>query len=152
MLAQVSCGFHLRASEPWPGSLQPLRFENESHAPDFVFAMRKRLLEQGVALGDGGAVLSILAEQVVRRASSLDAEGKAAEYALGYRIDVQLRDASNLIRLNRTLSYTRSYAFDVANTVGHERQDRQLVVAMRQQAIDELIRQVSVIPAVEPVQ
>lgn len=128
LLALSACGFHLRGATPLPEVMgrtylsapvnSPLRYELES-----------LLLSAGAEVtnsADGAsAVLTVHGAQTRQRTLSLDALGRAQEYALGLSVQYSLVAADGrTIAQNQSVRVERDLRFDPDNVlaIGAERE------------------------------
>ncbi len=159
----VSCGFHLRGVDKavLPAELAVLRLAGppaaaaaagrNSAAPDeLAAALREALAVQaGVRVVDetateAVAVLVLAAERVSTRVLSVGASGKVDEYLLRYEVDFRLLDADGRERLApQTLRLERSYRFDPLRVLAKEREERDLVQALRREAAAQIVRRLA---------
>lgn len=152
----VSCGFHLRGLDKavLPAELAELRLLGPlgggaaAAAHDELYvAMREALVTQGGARLTESAsapALVLLAERVSTRVLSVGTSGKASEYLLRYELDFRLTDGAGRERLApQTLRLQRSYTFDPLNVLAKEREERELLRALRRDAAAQIVRRLS---------
>lgn len=144
----TSCGFHLRGSGggyTLPPGLSQLRVVSAGPAENVPLAqeVRDALVQAGATLVEdpGAPALTLLGENVASRVASVDtATGKASEYivqyAAGFRLDGPVSLPEQTVRLQS------DYAFDPAQVLAKEQEERELVRIMRRDAAQQIVRRV----------
>jgi len=142
------CGFHLRGEVDVP-------FENvyvqSSGASQFATELRRvfkgsSLVELTDAASQAEVVVQIIEEQQVQEILSLSASGSVNEYQLLYRVSYRIMDslmedlvAPDEIRVRRDLTY------DDTQTLGKESEVQLLFRDMRNDAVQQLLRRLSLV-------
>jgi LPS-assembly lipoprotein len=157
-LALAGCGFHLRGLDQaaLPAELAALEITGPagrgSPAPEpLAAAVREALATQGGArvveapqARERLPALVLAAERVSTRVLSVGASGKVNEYLLRYEVDFRLLDADGREWLaTQTLRFERSYSFDPLNVLAKEREENDLVQALRREAAARIVRRLS---------
>ncbi len=113
MLSLTSCGFHLRGRVELSNNLSPLYLQQNSA---YALARDLRALLSGndidvVGKADqANASLILLSESRTQHVLSIDTRGRAREYLLTYRVQVQfkgvrIKPTRDTISINRTLLF-----------------------------------------------
>lgn len=149
LLGVGSCGFHLRGSGggyALPPALAQLRVVSAGAAVNEPLAQEVRtvLVQAGATLVEDPAApaLTLLGESVASRVASVDTTtGKASEYILqysaGFRLDGPVPLPEQTVRLQA------DYAFNPAQVLAKEQEERELVRAMRRDAAQQIVRRIT---------
>ena len=87
-------------------------------------------------------------ERINRQTTTIDSRAKAAEYTLYYELPFQLRHASGVPAApERIIRLRRSYQFDNTRIVGKFEEENTLIADLRQQAIGQILLQLSRVSA-----
>lgn len=140
-----ACGFHLRGTGPEGVTpLSPLAVSG-SEAPEI-----ERLLVAGIqrmggeVLADAPLRLVLVSETVNRQSSVQDPRVQAFERTLFYELSFQLRHASGVPALaQRDIRLRRQFQFDNTRIVGKFEEENLLIDDMRQQAVAQLLTQLT---------
>lgn len=152
-LLLAGCGFQPVAPAQMP-------FENlYVAAPDYSSfgAEFKRYVESysrsrlASSSKDADAVLEILGETQQKQILSLSAAGRVQEYLLRYRIAFRVRDAAGRELLPaEEITLERDLIYDDAAALAKENEEVFLYQEMREDAIQQLVRRLSVIDLTAP--
>lgn len=152
-LLLVSCGFHLRGLDKavLPAELAELRLlgpPGTAMAHDELYvAMREALATQGgarVSESAAAPALVLSAERISTQVLSVGTSGKVSEYLLRYEVDFHVTDAAGRERLApQTIRLQRSYTFDPLNVLAKEREERDLLRALRRDAAAQIVRRLA---------
>lgn len=142
-IALSACGFHLRGQFTLPPLLQPVAVVSTVPTlEDRVSAGIQRM--GGVVSADAPMRVHITRETVTRQTSTVDRLAKAAEYTLLYELNFQLKYASGVpAQPERSIRLRRTYQFDNTRIVGKFDEEATLQEDMRQQAVAQLLTQLS---------
>ena len=142
-IALSACGFHLRGQFTLPPLLQPVAVVSTVPTlEDRVSAGIQRM--GGVVSADAPMQVHITRETVTRQTSTVDRLAKAAEYTLFYELNFQLKYASGVpAQPERSIRLRRTYQFDNTRIVGKFDEEATLQEDMRQQAVAQLLTQLS---------
>ncbi len=148
-----ACGFHLRGLDQavLPAELAELRLLGPHGAPlardELYVAMREALATQGGARlseSAGAPALILYTERVATQVLSVGTSGKVNEYLLRYELDFRLTDSAGRERLAlQTVRLQRGYTFDPLNVLAKEREERDLLSALRREAAAQVVRRLS---------
>lgn len=146
-IALSACGFHLRGQFTLPPLLQPLAvISSVASVQERVSAGIQRM--GGQLSADAPLQLHLNRETVTRQTSTVDRFAKAAEYTLFYELTYQLKYASGVpAQPERSIRLQRTYQFDNTRIVGKFDEEATLQEDMRQQAITQLLTQLSRVQA-----
>ena len=147
-LALAACGFHLRGSGggyALPPALSQLRVVSAGSAANDPLAQEVRdvLVQAGARLVEdaGAPALVLLGEEIASRVASVDTTtGKASEYILQYAAGFRLDGPSALPA--QTVRLQADYAFDPAQVLAREQEEREVVRVMRRDAAQQIVRRV----------
>ncbi|MES2719927.1 MAG: LPS assembly lipoprotein LptE [Pseudomonadota bacterium] len=142
-IALSACGFHLRGQFTLPPLLQPVAVVSTVPTlEDRVSAGIQRM--GGIVSADAPMQVHITRETVTRQTSTVDRLAKAAEYTLFYELNFQLKYASGIpAQPERSIRLRRTYQFDNTRIVGKFDEEETLKEDMRQQAVAQLLTQLS---------
>ena len=123
MVLMVSgCGFHLRQPAKLPAVMQRTYIAAVGGSPGLVRELRRNLTTASTTVVDNPAtataLLNILSAQQFQRVLSVSNTGQPLEYQVAYRVEFSLTAAGKTLMDRQTLTLTRNYAYDVANTLG----------------------------------
>jgi len=142
LLALVGCGFQLRRELVLPVELSPLFIEAIDPYSGLVqnleSALRRAGAEQASTAVDA-ARLRIPTAALTQRPLSISGSGQVQEFALQYRVEIELIDRAGTVRLPlQAVQLERIYRFDSAAALGspgeealvREELDRELAAAI----------------------
>lgn len=151
-LVLSGCGFHLRGLDRavLPAELAELRVvvQDSAAAHDpLLVAMRETLSTRAGARITERAeapLLVLSGERIASQVLSVGTTGKVSEYLLRYEVSFRLLDAEGKERLApQTIRLQRSYTFDPLNVLAKEREEQDIVRAMRSDAAGQIVRRLA---------
>ncbi len=147
LLALVGCGFQLRRELVLPPELSIIAVEAEDPSAPLVRGLLQALRRAGAdtreAPTDGAAVLRIASAALAQRPLSIGGSGRVQEFALGYRVEVELVDAAGTIRLPRqTVNLERVYSFDTAEALGTPGEQEIVAAELEREMVAALLRRI----------
>ena len=93
---------------------------------------------------NGIPVLTLYNEQSSRRVLSFDTARNVSEFLLRYRVDFDVRDAAGGKMVDRqTIVLQRNFTFDRLNVLATEREEQELLIQMRQETVQQMIRRLA---------
>ncbi|RUO47793.1 hypothetical protein CWE21_08100 [Pseudidiomarina aquimaris] len=144
VVSLAGCGFQLRGSYQLPPQLQQATID----APQFsevAEQVRQRFTLAGVDVVETSntdtTAIEIVRDSLTRRTLSLSASGQVAEYELIYTVDYLLR-APNKTAKALQVEVFRDYQDDPNFALAKTREREVLVAEMREQAAQQVLRQV----------
>ena len=144
VVSLAGCGFQLRGSYQLPPQLQQATIA----APQFsevAEQVRQRFTLAGVDVVETSntdtTAIEIVRDSLTRRTLSLSASGQVAEYELIYTVDYLLR-APNKTAKALQVEVFRDYQDDPNFALAKTREREVLVAEMREQAAQQVLRQV----------
>ncbi|MGQ4276230.1 LPS assembly lipoprotein LptE [Pseudidiomarina sp. E22-M8] len=142
ILLLVGCGFQLQGNYQLPTELQQLRISAPQFS-EFADDARDRFRLAGATLveDNSATLIEILNDSLSRRTLSLSASGQVAEYELIYTVNyllVPLQGETKALQVEVFRDYQDDPNFALAKT----REREVLVAEMREQAAQQLVRQV----------
>lgn len=145
LLAGVSgCGFQLRGQAQLPFAAA---FVEAREGSPLGNALRQNLGYQNklAAKKDEAPVRIVLSEEArTKGILSLSGGGKVKEYRLGYRVIVSVLDgAGNELIAPSEILLTRDFTFSDAEVLAKEAEEANLVRAMEQEALRQVMRRLS---------
>lgn len=148
LLLLSSCGFHLRGSEALPEGLEQIYVEASRHSP-FRYELINQLEAAGVGLvgeSEAKATLTVHSDRIRSRILSVDAQGRAREYALTLivKYSLQLAD-SDKAGEPHTARVERDYSFDPDNILAKGGEQARLEQEMRQFAAQQIVRRLRIL-------
>lgn len=146
-LTLSACGFHLRGQWALPDFLQPLALSLPAGNPPLEQELRDGLQQLGTSPAAGGYRLVIQPEAVERQTAIVDNRAKASEYQLTYLLRWSLtREADKSTALDeRVIRIRRSYQYDTTAVVGKATEETTLISEMRREAVQTLLRQLTLL-------
>lgn len=149
VLIAAGCGFHLRGiggSAALPPSLSALRVaKTRGGANDpITVAVRDALTASGARIVETGTLptLTLLDERVDSQVAAVrTTTAKAAEYTLRYSVSFQL-EGPQPVPL-QTIRLQRDYSFDPNQVLAKEREERELLRDMRDDAAQQIVRRLA---------
>ena len=130
----ASCGFHLRQPAHLPAAMQRTYIADSSGNVELVRELRRNLATPDIQVTDDATVatatLNILNAQRFQRVLSVSNTGQPLEYQVAYRVQFSLTTSDRTLIAPQTLTLTRNYAYDVANTLGDTEQANVLYKAL----------------------
>ncbi len=128
VLVLGACGFHLRGGVALPPAMQYTRIVIGNPYSPLASDLRRALQASGVTVTENPdlatASLQILGESTNRRVVSVDAQGKAREFELQYKVEFVAtgKGAQPLVK-RQAVTLVREYLYDeneVLGTAGEE--------------------------------
>jgi LPS-assembly lipoprotein len=123
--ALTACGFQLRGELVLPAELSHIRIEAADPNDGLVDDLSAALRRSGASVADadvaatGAARLRIPSASMGQRPLSVGASGRVLEFALVYRVEIELIDANGVVRLpSQVVELQRVYSFDSADALG----------------------------------
>lgn len=141
MLSLLSaCGFHLRGAYQLPEVMGTTYVSAPNENSELLRSLKRTLKANDIQLVDSqqqaGATLRLFDERQSRRVISVDARGRAREYALSYQISFQLLVAdSDWSMQPQTLKLERDFLFDTEDVLGKGREQATLIDDMQQDMV-----------------
>lgn len=133
-LLLVGCGFHLRQPAHLPAAMQRTYIVDSSGNTELVRELRRNLLTPTTSVTDDAnsatATLNILNGRRFQRVLSVSNTGQPLEYQVAYQVQFSLTAPGKTLIAPQTLTLTRNYAYDIANTLGDTEQANVLYKAM----------------------
>lgn len=147
-LMLTSCGFQLRgaSSATLPPALAGLQVAMPGVLvePPLLVDVRNALRAEGVNTAAQAPTLTLLGEQFGVEVLVIDTTGRVSEYLLNYALRYQVNDASGQPLIPPTsIKLQREQSFDRLNVLATEKEQAFLKESMREQAIAQLLRQLS---------
>lgn len=132
----AGCGFHLRQPAQLPAAMQRTYINDSSGSVELVRQLRRSLITPTTKVTDDAtsatATLNILSARQYQRVLSVSNTGQPLEYQVAYQVQFSLTDAHGKTLIEpQTLTLTRNYAYDIANTLGDVEQANVLYKAMQ---------------------
>ena len=155
LVAQTSCGFHLRGAVSLPDHITPL-FLDLSDTDDLLGRELQNLLSMSgenvlaVSKAEAKAVLKISNVKNKQRVIAVDDLGRAREYELNYQFHYELKkvaeagESSEIIKTN-TVKLKRDWFFDPDSVLAVAHEKESLFDDMRKDAARVALRQLAVI-------
>lgn len=131
----AGCGFHLRQPAHLPTAMQRTYISDASGTIELVRELRRSLITPATQVTDDAttatATLNILSARQFQRVLSVSNVGQPLEYQVAYQVQFSLTDAHGKTLIEpQTLTLTRNYAYDIANTLGDTEQANVLYKSM----------------------
>jgi LPS-assembly lipoprotein len=149
-LTVSGCGFHLRGAGdrvPWPAALNPVRILGARGTEDLRDELGRRLRTRySVEVVDtqSAPVLRLVSERFERRTLALTVFGKASEYLLRLRIEMQVEDASGKVLVPKTVVLLqRNFSYDSTQVLAMDDEQQRLRQDMVRDATRQLLARVA---------
>ena len=135
-LLLAGCGFHLRRPAHLPAAMQHTYINDSGNNFELVRELRRSLITPVTNVTDDAttatATLNILGSQQFQRVLSVSNTGQPLEYQVAYQVRFSLTAANGKTLIApQTLTLSRNYAYDIANTLGDTEQANVLYKAMQ---------------------
>jgi LPS-assembly lipoprotein len=148
-----ACGFQLRGAAPVAPVapvLQNTRIQGVANFTDLYLELKRNLERAGSQVLDdaktSAAVLNITQEQLTRRVLTVDAQGRASEYELTYRVGFEVRSAGGETLVPaQSISLLRDYKFDPDNVLAKDTEEQALRKALVTAAVQQMMRRIDAI-------
>ena len=142
-----ACGYHLRGQLPMSESTNVIFVD--ARQGEFTRDLTAQLTSSGAAIVDDATAAKITLKiddlRLERRASTLDARGKANSYSLVYTVNYSVIGADEKALQANSLQESRNYTFDATQILQQEREEEALEEDMRKELVIRLVRQLSVL-------
>ena len=147
MLSLAACGFQLRGNAALP--FESLYIEGgQDIAVDQERAVRPTATKVTDRAQDAQATLQILGEEREKRILSLNRAGRVSEFRLLYRVNFRVSDKQGRALLPaQQIELRRDITFNDSETLAKESEEALLYRDMQTDAVQQIIRRVSVIRA-----
>lgn len=133
-LSVAACGFHLRAAPHLPPAMQHTYIADSGGDTELVRELRRSISSAASSVTDDAntatATLNILNSQRFQRVLSVSNTGQPLEYQVAYQVQFSLTTPGKTLIAPQTLTLTRNYAYDIANTLGDTEQANVLYKSM----------------------
>lgn len=141
----AACGFELRGSSALP--FESLYIEGgQDIAVDLERAVRPTATKVTERAQDAQATLQILGEEREKRILSLNRAGRVSEFRLLYRVSFKVTDQKGRALLpTQQIELRRDITFNDSETLAKESEEALLYRDMQTDAVQQIIRRVSVI-------
>lgn len=141
----AACGFELRGSAALP--FESLYIEGgQDIAVDLERAVRPTATKVTERAQDAQATLQILGEEREKRILSLNRAGRVSEFRLLYRVSFKVTDQKGRALLpTQQIELRRDITFNDSETLAKESEEALLYRDMQTDAVQQIIRRVSVI-------
>lgn len=148
-LALAACGFHLRNALSLPPDLGPVQVvarDPYSPLPDALALTLQRAgaeVRRGSMTEEGIATLSILSERWASTPVSIDAQGRAQEYALRYAVVFQLlgADGEDIVP-QQAIELSRDYISSPTDLTGTDSERDLLSREMEREMTASIVRRI----------
>jgi LPS-assembly lipoprotein len=147
-VAVLACGFHLRGARALPFSTIYLNAgTNSALSAELARNIRVGTSTKVVADRSGaGAVLDILGETRDREILSLNAQGRAREYTLRYRMSFKLHDGKGHEFIPATeIAVQRDISFNDSEVLAKESEETLLYRDMQTDLVQQILRRLAAV-------
>lgn len=146
-LVVSSCGFHLRGQLPISEAANVIYVDAEPG--EFRTELIERLQINGATVVDTeeAAKITLKINDVFaeRETSTIDQRGKVNSFTVYYIVRYVVKDKEGEQLQNNRLQESRQYTFDPTQVLQQEREEEDLIEAMREEILVRLVRQLSVL-------
>ena len=133
-LLLAGCGFHLRQPANLPVAMQHTYIADSGGNTELVRELMRNLRTAATSVTNDAtaatATLNILNSQRFQRVLSVSNTGQPLEYQVAYQVQFSLTAPGKTLIAPQTLTLTRNYAYDIANTLGDTEQANVLYKSM----------------------
>ena len=147
----ASCGFHLRGAVQLPF---PSLYVQVTGSSQFGHELKRALRASDVPLTESAkeaaATLAILSELREREILSLGGEGRVREYQLRYRLAYQVTSPKGVITPPTEIMLKRDIAFNDAQVLAKEAEEKLLYRDMELDAVQQLLRRLQATKVASP--
>jgi len=141
-LSLLGCGFHLRGAYQLPAQMQRTHLLADIKPGVLSQDLQRALLDNQIQLietaENASVILHLFDEKIIRRIVSVDAQGRAQEYAITYQISFELNTVADALPAAeeisiepQTLKLQKSYLFDPEDVLGKAREEQLLIEDMQ---------------------
>jgi LPS-assembly lipoprotein len=137
-----ACGYHLRGALELPAGLKNVYLEGGSAQlrEQFKRTMETSSVPLASSPETAGLIVKIYGEDSQRRALSLNAQGTANDFELGYRFDYELVDSKNKVLMPREpVEIKREYFNDQLAVIAKDNEEALIRNEMYQQAVRAIV-------------
>ena len=139
-LSLVACGFHLRGAYQLPVQMQQTYVDASNQNSELVRSLKRSLKANDIETLDSKqnaqATLRIFNETNQKRVISVDAQGRAREYQLIYKVSVSLNTDDDAVKMDaQNLELSRDFLFDTEDVLGKGREEATLIKDMQQDMV-----------------
>jgi LPS-assembly lipoprotein len=148
-----ACGYHLRGALELPSGLKNIYLEGGSGQlrEQFTRAMQISSVPMASSPETAGLIVKISGEDSQRRVLSLNAQGAANDFELGYRFDFELVGANNQVLMAREpIEIKREYYNDQLAVIAQGNEETVIRNEMYQQAVRSIVNRARVLLEVKP--
>jgi LPS-assembly lipoprotein len=141
-LLSSACGYHLRGALELPAGLKNVYLEGGSAQlrEQFKRTMETSSVPLASSPETAGLIVKIYGEDSQRRALSLNAQGTANDFELGYRFDYELVDSKNKVLMPREpVEIKREYFNDQLAVIAKDNEEALIRNEMYQQAVRAIV-------------
>ena len=146
-IALSACGFHLRGAVVIPDALKETHIVGIAEYAPLALELKRVLTNAGAkvlpAKAKAASTIVISKNAYTRRVLSVDAQGRAAEYALVYSVSFQVNDAAGKpIVANQTIDLNRDFRFDPNAVLAKDTEEQQIRADMIRMAVHQMMRRI----------
>ena len=149
VLMLAGCGFQLRKELVLPSQLATLRIEAADLNSGLVRNLEAALRRSGAAIVEadsqtaGVARLRITTAALAQRPLSVGGNGRVQEYALVYRVEFELIDASGVAHVPlQIVQQERIYSFDSGAALGSPGEEELVREELEREVVAAILRQI----------
>ncbi len=148
------CGFHLRGSKPLPDTLNIVQIQAGDPHGFIARQLQNRLHESGSRIVDKGPIVINLGnEDISRRSVSYTPQARVAEFELVMQLNYWVDQRDPAIRVaEHKIQIAKIYSYDPVNPSGKSEEENLLKQEMRRDLLDQLMRELYLVPSLEAIQ
>jgi LPS-assembly lipoprotein len=148
-----ACGYHLRGALELPAGLKNVYLEGGSPQlrEQFTRAMQISSVPLASSPETAGLIVKIFGEDSQRRVLSLNSQGAANDWELGYRFDFELADSNNKVLMAREpVEIKREYYNDQLAVIAQGNEETVIRNEMYQQAVRSIVNRARTLLEAKP--
>lgn len=142
-----ACGLRLQGRMPMPTTFAKTFVDASDEQSEFVQALRKRLLVNGVELVSSErlatAIIKIRKDEIREEVLSVSARNLPREYELTYIVEFAVSAGTKRVLENQKVELTRDFTFDETIKLAKEREQEILEEAMGKDLADIVMRRLA---------
>lgn len=147
LMLLAGCGFQLRGKVDVPPELKQVYLDASGEFSPLTLELKRVLQRSGTQVltnrKEAEAIIRILGEQTNRRVLSVDAQGRAAEYELDYRIQFQIENQAGEVMMPlQKINLQRDYRFDPGAVLAKDAEEAQIQREMVSAGVRQMMRRI----------
>ena len=149
LLLLSGCGFKLRGAQKFPPQYQYAQIQGTAEFSPLSSTLKQYLgsanIKPAVSATAADLILIVRRDEFTRRVLSVNTGGAANEYEIRYNLEMDAKDSQGKTLVDgMKVSLVRTYSFDPNNVLAKTDEETVIRNQMRQLAVQQVLRQLSV--------